>query len=58
MADNDRAVGLGLARRRVDGAVVDDDDVQGRLLAADVADDARHHPLLVEGGNDREQAQV
>ena len=58
MAEDHRALGLGHGDGRVDGAVVDDEDVEVGGVAVDVADDAADHPLLVVGGNDGQQAQL
>ncbi len=55
MADHDPSLRLGDGDRAVDGAVVDDDDVEVGRVAADVADDLADHVLLVERGDDREQ---
>ena len=58
VADHDRALGLGLGGGRVVGAVVDDEDVEARRLALDVAHDAADHPRLVVGGHDRELGEM
>ena len=58
VADDDRALGLGLGGGRVVGAVVDDQDVEPRRLAVDVAHDPADHPRLVVGGHDRELRKV
>ena len=57
MAQDHGALGLGPRDGRVDGAVVDDEDVETGGLALDVADHAADHPLLVVGGDDGQQTQ-
>jgi hypothetical protein len=58
VADDDGALGLGLCGGLIGRAVVDDEHVETRRLAEDVANDAPDHPGLVVGGDDRELAQV
>jgi hypothetical protein len=54
MADDDGALSLGLCRRGVVGSVIDDEDVESRRLALNVAHDTANHPGLVIGRHDRE----
>jgi hypothetical protein len=58
MAQNDRAVGLGLGGGVVARTVVDDDDVEPGSVAVDLAHHAADHPLLVVGGDDRKPSEV
>ena len=58
VADDRRVCGLGLGRGVVGRAVVDDQDVEARRGALDVAHDLGDHSALVIGGNDRQLAQL